>query len=132
MSTGESWWDYVQRVSAHAANKDIAAAAQMDASAISRWKRGDKPRAENVVAFARGYNRPAVEALLAAGYLTEQDITIMGAVPVIRSTREIPNSELIEEMQRRLAVGDPRRIEPGSSDDVFPDWSDDKRGRRRV
>ena len=128
----DSWWGYVQHVSAYAANKDIADAAQMDASAISRWKRGDQPRAQNVVAFARAYSRPAVEALVAAGYLTEADLVVMGAVQIARSTiAEVPNSELVEEMQRRMAAGDPRRIEPGSADDSFPAWSSDNKPSRR-
>lgn len=107
----------------------------MDASAVSRWrnKPEDRPRAETVVAFARAYSRPAVEALVAAGYLTEADIAIMGAVQIARSTiADVPNAELIEEMQRRLSTGDPRRIEPGSSDDMFPTWSSGKPDRRLV
>jgi len=119
----ESWWEYVQRVSAHAPNKDIAAATQTDASTITRWKQGDNPRAETVVAFARAYGRPPVEALLAAGYLEEEDLT-PGTVYIHRAARELPNSELVAEMQRRLTENDERRIDPNTVGDRFPRWED--------
>jgi len=128
----ESWWEYVQRISVGAPNKDIADKAGLDASAISRWKKhGEQPTAQSVVAFARGYNRPAIEAMIAAGYLTDDDLIIMGSVPLVRSISEVPDSEFIAEMQRRLASNDPRRIEPGSADDAFPKFGDDPNGRAR-
>jgi len=125
----ENWWEYVQRISANAPNKDIAAATGMDASAITRWKRGEKPRAENVVAFARGYRRPAVEALLAAGYITQEDLEPQ-SVQIHGSATDLTDSDLLVEMQRRLAAKDPRRIEPGSAGDVFPNFRDE--GDRRA
>lgn len=127
-SMSESWWEYVQRVSAHAPNKDIAAVTAMDASAITRWKKGEKPRAESVVAFARGYRRPAVEALLAAGYLTQEDLEPQ-TVEIRGSAADLTDIDLLTEMQRRLAANDPRKIEPGSPDDVFPPFRDE--GNRR-
>lgn len=128
-SMSETWWEYVKRISANAANKDIAAATGMDASAITRWKKGEKPRAENVVAFARGYRRPAVEALLAAGYITQEDLEPQ-AVEIRGSAAELTDTDLLAEMQRRLANNDPRRIEPGSAGDVFPPFRDE--GNRRA
>jgi hypothetical protein len=124
----ESWWEYVQRVSAHASNKDVAAAAQMDPSAITRWKKGEKPRAESVVAFARGYRRPVLEALIAADYITQDDLEPK-AVQIHDSVTELSDSDLLMEMQRRLANNDPRKIEPGSPNDVFPTFRDE--GNRR-
>lgn len=101
----ESWWEYVQRASSAAPNRDIAARSRLDASAISRWKkRGEQPTAHSVVAFARGYNRPAIEAMIAAGYLTDADLVIMGAVPLVRSIKDVPDSEFVAELQRRLDV----------------------------
>jgi transcriptional regulator with XRE-family HTH domain len=126
-----TWWEYVQRVSAHASNKDIAAKAGTDASTITRWKQGDKPRAETVVAFAHGYNQSAVEALIAAGYITEDDIP-KGTIQLQQSIREVPDGEFIAEMQRRLANNDPRKIEPGSAEDVFPQWGESRNKRRQL
>ena len=130
----ESWWEFVQRVSVGASNKDIAERTGLHASAISRWNRhGEQPTAQSVIAFARAYDRPAIEALIAAGYLTDQDLVIMGAVPLVRSISDVPNIELVAEMTRRMETNDPRRIAPGSADDEFPQWSSgDKRSRRKV
>lgn len=141
----ESWWEYVSRISADAARKDVAAAAQIDVSALSRWKAGDTPRAENVIALARAYGRPVDEAMIAAGYFTVEDL-VDDPVVVQSSIRDVSDAELADEVSRRLAVygdvvdemrrryetGDPRRIEPGSADDVFPKWSDDTDRRRRI
>lgn len=117
------WWDYVQRVSAVAANKDIAERTGLDASAVSRWKKhtDQQPTAQSVVAFARGYNRPAIEALIAAGYLTDADLVIMGSVPLVRSISEVPDSEFIAEMQRRLSGQRPVEQLPNPTTDAIAD-----------
>ena len=74
---GSDWWRYVGTVTAGAAQKDIAAATGIDQSSISRWQRGtNTPRAEAVVALARAYGRSPVEALVAAGYLSDGDLGV--------------------------------------------------------
>ncbi len=72
MCMTENWWDYVLRVSAHATSVDIADKSGLTPSAITRWKQGDVPRAENAIAFARAYNRPPKEALVIAWGLRER------------------------------------------------------------
>lgn len=138
----ESWWDYVQRVSTRATNKGIAAAAGCDPSTVSHWKNGERPRADVVISLARAYGRSPQEALIAAGYLTEEDLS--QKVLVRESLADVSDAELagemsrrmigysnvIEELRRRAAINDPRKIEPGSSDDVFPAFSDDSAKRR--
>ena len=101
IAMSEPWWSYVQRVSAHGTNKDIAEAAQMDASTVTRWKQGDTPRAETVVAFARAYQRSPQEALIAAGYLTEDDLK--QTVYLRDSLRDYPLEEIFAELRRRTA-----------------------------
>ena len=126
----ETWWSYVQRISAGAPNRDIAIAAELTPSAISRWKTGDVPRAENVIAFARGYNRPPQEALVVAGYLDESE-----AAEVVEVTHGLSDFDvvaLVAELQRRVTNNDPRQIEPGSAGDVFPHWSDGDDGEGRT
>lgn len=138
----EEWWSYVQRVSGHSTNKDIAAAAGCDPSTVSHWKNGERPRADVVVSLARAYKRSPQEALIVAGYLTEDDL----AQPVTTTgLKEVSDAELSAEIQRRMAVygdvvaemrrreaeNDPRRIEPGSAGDVFPAFSDDVERRKR-
>lgn len=131
----EQWWDYVQRISAHATNKEVADAAGCNPSTVSHWKNGERPRADVVAALARAYQRPPIEALMVAGYLGEGDL----AQPVRQGTlADIPDGELAAEMSRRLntysdvvaemrrryEAGDPRTIEPGSAADVFPRWGE--------
>lgn len=79
-----TWWQYVLTVTGDATQKDIASATGIDQSSISRWQRGaNTPRAEAVVAFARAYGRPPVEALVAAGYLSSNE---MGVAELTTST----------------------------------------------
>jgi len=138
----EDWWSYVQRVSGHSTNKDIAAAAGCDPSTVSHWKNGERPRADVVVSLARAYSRSPQEALIVAGYLTEDDlaqpVTSTGLTQCSDSelSAEIQRrmamyGDVVAEMRRRLEADDPRRIEPGSAGDIFPSFSDDveRRGR---
>ena len=131
----EGWWDYVQRIAAYATNKEIAAAAGCDPSTVSHWKNGERPRADVVVALARAFNRPPLEGLMVAGYLTENDLeqplrqANLNEVSDVELAAEMSRrlttySDVVAEMRRRYEAGDPRRIEPGSADDVFPKWSD--------
>jgi transcriptional regulator with XRE-family HTH domain len=67
-------------------------------SNIGRWMRGEpgQPGADNVIAFAKAFNRPIGEALAAAGYLGEADV-VSKRTPL----SEYPTSELFAELQRR-------------------------------
>jgi transcriptional regulator with XRE-family HTH domain len=97
----ESWWEYVQRASGHVTQKDIAEATGIEQSSISRWKVDQtRPKADAAVAFARGYGRPPVEALVAAGYLSEKEVS--GVVEVAPSTSELSIDVLLAEIRRRV------------------------------
>ena len=67
MSDTGSWWEYVLRYSHGGSQREIAAKIDVDPSAVGRWKDGVRPRAEQVVEFARKYGRNPVEALIHAG-----------------------------------------------------------------
>ena len=102
MPKRENWTEYVQRVTAGVARKDVAQAAGIDASGISRWINSEQqPRAENVVAFARGLRQPPIEALIAAGYLEPHEAS--GVIEVMRSREELSDTELLIELGQRLA-----------------------------
>jgi hypothetical protein len=67
------WAKYVDRVIGDTGQAEAAKMAGVDQSCISRWRSGKLQRAPDaraVVAFARAFGRPAVEALAAAGYIT--------------------------------------------------------------
>ena len=101
MPTHESWTDYVRRITKGKTRKEIAAAAGIDVSGVSRWLSGtSRPSPEKVISFARGMNQPPVAALIAAGYLENTDIR--GVVEVVQSITVIPDDLLVDELRDRL------------------------------
>lgn len=84
--------------------KEAAAKARLDQSAISRWLNTGTPgRAENVAAFARAYNRPVLEAFVAAGFLTATEAKQRPtAAPSLDS---FSDDQLVEEVRRRMKRG---------------------------
>lgn len=86
---------------------EIAEKTGVAQTAIGRWLRGDTgvPRAESVVAFAKAVGRPAVEALIAAGYLEPCDAGQPVNV-VQQSIRDFSTDELLDELRRRAIRGD--------------------------
>lgn len=95
----ESWPDYVRRLSGTLNQTQVAEKTGMAQSNVGRWLRGERavPRAESVIAFARAFHQPAVEALLAAGYLREDDIGKTVRSPL----SEYTIGELLDELRRR-------------------------------
>jgi hypothetical protein len=58
------------------------------------------PRAEYVVAFARGFNQNPIEALIVAGYITAEEA---GAATVVRTPiSDYSEVELVDELRRRV------------------------------
>lgn len=109
----EAWTHYVQRVSEGVPRKDVARAAGIDPSGLSRWFGGkQQPRAEKVVAFARALHQSPIEALIAAGYLEPHEAA--GVIEVMRSRQDISDEELLAELGDRLA----ERPARGQVDDI--------------
>lgn len=97
----ETWWEYVQRISAGATQKDIAETTGLDQSSISRWKRdGTNPTAAAAVAFARAYRRPPVESLIAASYIERSETA--GVIEVAASVKTFHIDDLLAEVRRRI------------------------------
>jgi transcriptional regulator with XRE-family HTH domain len=119
-----TWAEYV-RGTGHA-RKDIAAAAGVSTSIVSRWLSGEiRPSAENVVAFARAFHLRPVEALMAAGYLEPGEVE--GAFEVTFSPTALADRDLLEELAHRLAT---RHVDDithplTTSDDGFESGEDD-------
>lgn len=97
----ETWWEYVTRISDGAPNKEVGAAAGVDASQVSRWSEGRNPGAKNVVQFARHYSRPPVEALIAAQYLNEDEAA--GIAQLDLSVRDMSSDALVAEVSSLVA-----------------------------
>lgn len=92
------WWSYVTQVSG-GNQTEIAYKVGVSVPSVSRW-RTSAPKPQNVVAFARAYDRPVIEAFIAAGYLTEADV--QEKLVVDRPISELSNAELLAEVERRI------------------------------
>jgi transcriptional regulator with XRE-family HTH domain len=96
-----SWSAFVRRVTGGATQVDIAKRAGLAQTNVGRWLRGDPgaPRADSVIAFARAFNEDPVEALIAAGYLENAELTGSGPrTPLSQYSDE----EITHELQSRL------------------------------
>jgi transcriptional regulator with XRE-family HTH domain len=120
----ETWWEYVIRIAGTSAQKEIAAAAGVDPSQVSRWSNGHNPDAKRVVHFARTYKRPPVEALIAAQYLNEDEAA--GIAHLTISVRDMAPDALASEIGN--LVTELRRRIPG---DQGEDWGDGWVGPKR-
>lgn len=103
-----TWWQYVETISKGATQDAIArTVGNITAPTIGRW-RNSEPKPASVVAFAKAYGRPVLEAFVAAGFLTDEDARTQ--VTTVR--HEDPSDEEILEILRRRLERD--RQESGS------------------
>ncbi len=116
-----TWWRYVVTVTGDATQSEIAGATGIDQSSISRWQRGtNTPRAEAVIAFARAYGRSPVEALVAAEYLTSEDMGVVEMTTLTGDLTRVSSDSLLSELRRRLFA-----VTPGGGQPWPPGWSAD-------
>lgn len=99
------WNAYVRRVTGADRQVDVARKTGIDQTTISRWLNPARGHArissQSVVAFARGYQRPVLEALVAAGFITEQEAGIVPDPP--KPLEIVPSEELLAELKRRMS-----------------------------
>lgn len=101
--TVDQWARYVRDHAENLNQLEIAAKTGIAQSNVGRWLRGEPglPKAESVVALARAFNQPPIEALVAAGYITEAEAGVKA-----RETRtpltEYTDRELVAELSRRV------------------------------
>jgi transcriptional regulator with XRE-family HTH domain len=102
MGVAQSWPEYVQRIAGGLTHAQIAARSGVSVSNVGRWLRGEltSPDAGNVIAFAKAFDRPPLEALTAAGYFTEDEVIPEARTPL--SDYAIP--ELLDELRRRTVT----------------------------
>lgn len=99
------WTTYVRRIIANDKQVDVARKTGIDQTTISRWLNPERGSArissQSVAAFARGYDRPVLEAFVVAGFLTAREA---GITPDLPPALEVVSSdELIAELNRRLS-----------------------------
>lgn len=113
--TDTRWWKYVQSVAGDTQAKDIADRVGIDKSNLTRWKQGSRPAVEFVLQFARKYNRPVVESLAAAEYITDAEANIR---EVKVGASDLGNAELIAELARRLDSAEKRSAPPAPKNEL--------------
>jgi len=71
-------------------------------SNVGRWLRGERgqPKPDSVIAFARAFDQPVVEALVAAGYVDRSDVAAGARTPL----DEYSTAEIIDELRRRTVA----------------------------
>lgn len=97
----ETWPEYVRRVAGGMRQEQISALTGISQTTVSTWLRGAPglPRAESVIAFARGFKVAPVQALVMAGYLQADEVAIKARTPL----SEYEELELVEELRRRAS-----------------------------
>lgn len=105
-----TFWDYVAWVAEGQSQVEIASKVGVDKATVWRWKdRRAKTDGATAIAFARAYGRPVLEALVAAGLITQAESEVRVVhVPVDPSTMSPDElqAELVrhvEELQSRAA-----------------------------
>lgn len=93
-----TWWEYVQRIAGTSSPSEIGRRTGIGQSSIGRWD-SSSPKPESVATFARTYERPVLEAFVAAGFLTEEEA---GTTEIPTDLSYVPGEVLIAEMKRRL------------------------------
>jgi transcriptional regulator with XRE-family HTH domain len=99
----EGWWAYVDRITSGVPQKDVAEAAGLDPSGVSRWKSGKTkiPHVEKIVQFARKMGDSPLNALVAVGYLTP-DEAASDVVQVGTSLNDFRDDAIVDEIRGRL------------------------------
>lgn len=88
----------MESVAGGASGVEIARRVGFDQSAVSRWKKGERPGIEFVIRFARAYDRNVLEALVEAGCITEAEA---GLRDVPAEPSGLTSEQMLTEMLRR-------------------------------
>ena len=99
MRVVEDWPTYVRRIAGGLTQAQIADKTGAAPSNVGRWLRGERgiPTATNVIAFARAFGQPIMEAMVAAGYFTPDEIGGTERTPLSAYS----SAELFDELRRR-------------------------------
>jgi transcriptional regulator with XRE-family HTH domain len=97
----ETWPQYVRRVAGDMRQEQISKLTGISQTTVSAWLRGapGMPKADSVIAFARGFHHAPVKALVVAGYLLGDEAEVKARTPLA----EYNKLELVEELSRRLS-----------------------------
>lgn len=93
-----TWWQYVQEVAGGSSQIEISKKTGISAAAVSRWQRA-VPQPDTAALFARTYQRPVLQAFVAAGFLTADEAAATITVPDIG---QLSADDLLAEVRRRM------------------------------
>lgn len=112
-----SWWQYVDSRTTAETQVEMARESGIEQTSLSRWKSGDAPHPSKVIAFARNMHRPPVEALIASGHLTPEEVRRHVTISTYMDPADLTDYELVAELTRRLeaAVKPPELIREEST-----------------
>ena len=98
---GSEWGSYLRDVTAGASGASIARRLGVSESKVSYWKRGERPPTiSEAITVAREYGRPPLEGLVAAGYLSPEEVP--GQVVVEqKGLGAFTDAQLADELLRR-------------------------------
>lgn len=99
MSTTTTWWSYLRGITNGASNVEVARKVGFHESNMSKWSKGSKPDFEFVVKIAHAYRVNVLEALVAAGYLSEADANLR---EVKVGLSDLSTADLAREIAARL------------------------------
>lgn len=97
----ETWPEYLRRITTGHTQAEIAERVGVGRLSVCNWFNGKtRPKAETAIAVARVYQRPPIEALLAAAYLDHNEVD--GPVQLSFSPRQLAATDIGAEVLRRL------------------------------
>lgn len=93
-----AWYEYVERVGTGMSQAAIGERLGVTQGTVNRWRHSE-PKPATVRAFARAFNRPVLEAFVAAGFLSEEEADLR-EIPV--DLLHLDDDDLIREVRRRM------------------------------
>ncbi|QBZ30797.1 XRE family transcriptional regulator [Corynebacterium diphtheriae subsp. lausannense] len=96
------WWDYITGIIGDSTYSQAATKAGFDKSAFTRWKKGARADPDFVVKIARAYDANVLEALVAAGFITEAEAKLQEIKVGGITLNDASNQQLLDEIMHRL------------------------------
>lgn len=98
-----TWDQYLTECSGGEPNNKIAARVGVDPATVGRWRSGAiDPKPRQAISVARAYDRNPLEALIAAGYLSSEDIGDVVTISAPQDLTTISTRTLVEELESRV------------------------------
>ena len=116
------WPTYLAALSTN--QSEIARVAGVATATVSRWfSRSTQPLAPQVIAVARAYDQSPVVALVAAGYLTRDEVEREVTLTPGMSLAEFSELEIAQELVRRIEAGETTETSEAPLEVDHPAWA---------